>query len=88
MLRDHRSRIGSLDLRTSTTSLGRELATASLAAALDHGRPSVVFGWLERSRAQAFRFQPVRPPDDNDTVEAVAELRQLAHQVRVAELEK
>lgn len=83
-LRDHRSRIGSLDLRTSTTALGRELATAGLAAALDHGSPAVVFGWLERSRAQAFRFEPVRPPDDS--VEAVAELRQLAHQVRVAEL--
>ncbi|SMD26165.1 CHAT domain-containing protein [Kibdelosporangium aridum] len=86
LLRDHRSRVGSLDLRTTTTSLGRELARAGLAAALDHGSPAVVFGWLERSRAQAFRFQPARPPDDDDTVEAVAELRQLAHQVRTAEL--
>jgi tetratricopeptide (TPR) repeat protein len=86
LLHDHRSRIGSLDLRTSTTVLGRELATAGLATALKDGRPSVVFGWLERSRAQAFRFQPVRPPADSLTVEAVAELRQLAHQVRVAEL--
>ncbi|GAB3875086.1 hypothetical protein GCM10029964_018300 [Kibdelosporangium lantanae] len=86
LLHDHRSRIGSLDLRTSTTVLGRELATVGLAAALDDGRPSVVYGWLERSRAQAFRFQPVRPPADSVTVEAVAELRQLAHQVRVAEL--
>ncbi|TCO50625.1 CHAT domain-containing protein [Actinocrispum wychmicini] len=85
-LRDHRSRIGSLDLRTSTTVLGRELATAGLTAALDHGGPAEVFGWLERSRAQAFRFEPVRPPADSATVEAVAELRQLAHQVRVAEL--
>jgi hypothetical protein len=86
LLRSHRSRIGSLDLRTSATFLGRELAEAGLAAALSHGGPSVVFGWLERSRAQAFRFQPVRPPADDETVEAVAELRQLAHQVRVAEL--
>jgi tetratricopeptide (TPR) repeat protein len=86
LLRDHRSRVGSLDLRTSTTSLGRELAQAGLAAALDHGSAPVVFGWMERSRAQAFRFQPVRPPDDDSTIEAVAELRQLAHQVRVAEL--
>ncbi|MEV4318934.1 CHAT domain-containing protein [Actinocrispum sp. NPDC049592] len=87
LLRSHRSRIGSVDLRTSATFLGRELAEAGLAAALSDGRPSVVFGWLERSRAQAFRFQPVRPPTDEVTMEAVAELRQLAHQVRVAELE-
>ncbi|MET0133955.1 MAG: CHAT domain-containing protein, partial [Kibdelosporangium sp.] len=86
LMQDHRSRVGSLDLRTSTTSLGRELAGAGLAAALEHGSPNVVFGWLERSRAQAFRFQPVRPPADDDTMEAVAELRQLAHQVRAAEL--
>ncbi|ALG14697.1 hypothetical protein AOZ06_10960 [Kibdelosporangium phytohabitans] len=86
LLRDHRGRAGSLDLRTSTTSLGRELARAGLAAALANGSPPVVFGWLERSRAQAFRFQQVRPPDDDDTIEAVAELRQLAHQVRTAEL--
>ncbi|MBP2319872.1 tetratricopeptide (TPR) repeat protein [Kibdelosporangium banguiense] len=86
LLRDHRSRVGSLDLRTSTTSLGRELARTGLAAALAHGAAPVVFGWMERSRAQAFRFQPVRPPDDDTTIEAVAELRQLAHQVRAAEL--
>nr|WP_042194571.1 CHAT domain-containing tetratricopeptide repeat protein [Kibdelosporangium sp. MJ126-NF4]CEL21410.1 hypothetical protein [Kibdelosporangium sp. MJ126-NF4]CTQ96023.1 hypothetical protein [Kibdelosporangium sp. MJ126-NF4] len=86
LLRDHHSRAGSLDLRTSTTSLGRELARTGLATALANGAPPVVFGWLERSRAQAFRFPQVRPPHDDDTVEAVAELRQLAHQVRTAEL--
>lgn len=86
LLRDHRGRTGSLDLRTSTTSLGRALARIGLSAALANGSPATVFGWLERSRAQAFRFQQVRPPDDDDTVEAVAELRQLAHQVRTAEL--
>ncbi len=86
LLSEHRSRFGSLDLQTGTTSLGGELARAGLAAALENGRPEVVFRWLERSRAQAFRFPPVRTPADEHTVDAVAELRQLAKEVRIAEL--
>ncbi|MBW4718529.1 CHAT domain-containing protein [Saccharothrix sp. SC076] len=86
LLREHRARFGSLDLQTGTTSLGGELARAGLAAALDNGKPEVVYRWLERSRAQAFRFPPVRTPADEHTVDAVAELRQLSLDVRAAEL--
>jgi len=86
LLREHRRRFGSLDLQTGTTSLGGELARAGLAAALDDGRPEVVHRWLERSRAQAFRFPPVRTPADEHTVDAVAALRQLARESRAAEL--
>ncbi|RKT54831.1 CHAT domain-containing protein [Saccharothrix australiensis] len=86
LLREHRGRFGSLDLQTGTTSLGGELARAGLAAALENGRPEVVYRWLERSRAQAFRFPPVRTPADEHTVDAVAELRQLAREARAAEL--
>ncbi|MBB5953949.1 tetratricopeptide (TPR) repeat protein [Saccharothrix tamanrassetensis] len=86
LLREHRSRFGSLDLQTGTTSLGGELARAGLAAALDNGKPEVVYRWLERSRAQAFRFPPVRTPADEHTVDAVAALRQLAREARAAEL--
>jgi len=85
-LQRHRSRFGSIDLQTGTTSLGKELADAGLAAALAQRRPSVVFRWLDRSRAQAFRFRPVRPPAHPETVDAVAELRYLAMQIRVGEL--
>ncbi|SDC51849.1 CHAT domain-containing protein [Actinokineospora iranica] len=86
LLRDHRGRFGSLDLQTGTTSLGGELASAGLAAALDSGSPEVVYRWLERTRAQAFRFRPVRTPADEQTVDAVAELRHHARQARAAEL--
>jgi hypothetical protein len=45
-----------------------------------------VFAWLERSRAQAFRVRPVRPPADPQAAAALAELRQLSLLSREAEL--
>jgi tetratricopeptide (TPR) repeat protein len=85
-LAEHRARLGSLDLQAGTGALGLELAQAGLGAALDDGSPRLVFGWSERARAQAFRLRPVRPPADPVTAEAVAELRQLRHGLREAEL--
>ncbi len=81
-----RGRLGSLDLRVGSAALGRELAALGLRTALAGGRPATVLHWSERSRAQAFRVQPVRPPDDPRTADALAELRQLRHRMRTAEL--
>jgi len=53
---------------------------------LEQGAPRQVFAWLERSRAQAFRVRPVRPPDDPDETAALSELRQLSMLMRTAEL--
>jgi hypothetical protein len=86
-LREHRNRLGSLDFQTSTGALGDELGQAGLDAALDDGSPGLIFAWSERSRAQAFRSSPVRAPDDPETAEAVAELRQLSQTLRAAELQ-
>ncbi|WP_410605104.1 CHAT domain-containing protein [Amycolatopsis sp. lyj-90] len=84
-LEAYRSGFGSLDLRTGVASLGRDLAKTGLTAAWANGSPEVVFRWLERSRAQAFGIQrPHRP--DGETVDAVAELRQLAGKIRTTEL--
>jgi hypothetical protein len=85
-LDQHRSRFGSVDLQTGAATLGKELARLGLATALRAGAPAQVFSWLERSRAQAFRVQQVRPHADADTVALVAELRQLATVARGAEL--
>jgi len=86
-LRRRRARFGSLDLQTGTAALGVELARLGLAGAVRSGRPSTTFTWLERSRAQAFRVRPVRPPADEATLDAVAELRKCASVARTAELE-
>ncbi|WP_033262381.1 CHAT domain-containing protein [Amycolatopsis vancoresmycina] len=82
----HRVRFGSFDLQTGAASLGDELARTGLAAALDTADPEVVFRWLERSRARAFQVPAVRAPTDERTLDAVAELRHLAHEARTAEL--
>jgi CHAT domain-containing protein len=81
-----RGRLGSLDLQTGAAALGAELAAAGLRLALDRGSAPLLFAWLERSRAQAFRIRPVRPPTDPRAAAAAAELRQLSHLIRSAEL--
>ena len=86
LLRVRRGRLGSVDLQTGAAALGADLAAAGLRQALDRGSAPLVFAWLERSRAQAFRARPVRPPADAATAEIVAELRQLGYLIRSAEL--
>jgi tetratricopeptide (TPR) repeat protein len=86
LLRGRRGRLGSVDLQTGAAALGADLAAAGLRQAMDSGSASLVFGWLERSRAQAFLARPVRPPADARTAEIVAELRQLGYLIRSAEL--
>jgi hypothetical protein len=86
LLRARRGRLGSVDLQTGAAALGADLAAAGLRQALDRGSASLVFAWLERSRAQAFRARPARPPADAATAEILAELRQLGCLIRSAEL--
>jgi hypothetical protein len=81
-----RGRLGSIDLQTGIAAQGAELAAAGLRLALDRGSAPLVFAWLERSRAQAFRVRPVRPPADPQVAAALAELRQLGRLLREAEL--
>ena len=86
LLGARRGRLGSVDLQTGAAALGADLAAAGLRQALHRGSAPLVFGWLERSRAQAFLARPVRPPADARTAEVVAELRQLEYLIRTAEL--
>jgi tetratricopeptide (TPR) repeat protein len=81
-----RGRLGSIDLQTGAAALGADLAAAGLRQALDRGSAPLVFAWLERSRAQALRAKPVRPPADPRAAEILAELRQLSYLIRGAEL--
>ena len=86
LVQARRGRLGSIDLRTGTTALGADLAAAGLRLALERESAALVFAWLERSRAQAFRARPVRPPADPQAAALLAELRQLGRLIREAEL--
>jgi tetratricopeptide (TPR) repeat protein len=86
LLHARRGRLGSVDLQTSSAALGADLAAAGLRLALERGSAPLVFAWLERSRAQAFRVRPVRPPADPRAALLLAELRQLSYLIRQSEL--
>jgi tetratricopeptide (TPR) repeat protein len=86
LLHTRRGQLGSLDLQTGTAALGAELADFGLRLVLGTGSASQVFSWVERSRAQAFRVHPVRPPADAEAAAVLAELRQLSFLIRAAEL--
>lgn len=85
-LHEQRMTLGSFDLQTGTAALGRELTRTGLSLALESGSVRSIFAWSERSRAQAFRVRPVRPPHDPALAAAVAELRHLDEVLRTAEL--
>jgi tetratricopeptide (TPR) repeat protein len=86
LVHTRRGTLGSVDLKTGTAALGADLAAAGLRLALERGSAPAVFAWLERSRAQAFRARPVRPPADQEAAAVLAELRQLGQLIRDAEL--
>lgn len=86
-LHEQRAGLGSRDLQAGTAALGVELTGTGLRLALESRSVRAVFAWSERSRAQAFRLRPVRPPQDPDTAAALAELRHLDGALRAAELD-
>ena len=86
LVQARRGRLGSVDLQTGAGALGADLAGAGLRLALESGSAPAVFAWLERSRAQAFRVRPVRPPADPQAAAVLAELRLLTRRIREAEL--
>ena len=83
-LHRYQATFGSLDLQTAVAVHGSPLAEAGLAAALGDGRPSTVLAWAERSRALASRLPPVRPPEDPDAAQALAQLRALRREQQEA----
>ncbi len=86
MIHARRGQLGSLDLQTGAAALGTDLALTGLRMAVDRGSAPLVFAWLERTRAQAFRVRPVRPPADPQAAAMLAELRRLIYLIRDAEL--
>lgn len=86
-LHHHRERFGSLELQTGVTSMGAALTERGLGLALDSGRPTTVFSWSERSRAQAYRLPSVTPIEDTETADRMAQVRTLRDTIREAEQE-
>jgi CHAT domain-containing protein len=73
----HRATLGATELRAHASGHAEDLATLGQRVALDSGRPDAVLEWTERFRAAALRLPPVRPPDDREVAEELAELRKV-----------
>lgn len=73
--------LGSLDLRTAGAVHAVALAHVGLDVALGRGRAGDVLALVERSRATSTRLPRLRPPEDERTVELLAELRQVEDKV-------
>lgn len=83
-----RDRMGGLELVSGTAVHGRELGELAVRLVLDDRRPAArrLFTWLERTRAQVYRYQPLPSLADPELAERVAESRTLSQEVRQARM--
>lgn len=79
-----RDRMGGLDLLSGTAAHGQELGELAVRLALDTN-PRRLFEWLERTRAQTYRYEPGAGGDDPVLAERVAEVRGLNQSIRQAQ---
>ena len=82
------SSFGSLDLQTNVVGRGVRLAVRGLSLAARSSSDAVLFEWSERARMLASRIQPVRAPQDTQTVSDLAELRAQPAYEREVELRR
>ncbi|KAA2262437.1 CHAT domain-containing protein [Solihabitans fulvus] len=85
-----RDRMGGLDLLCGTAVHGRELGELAVRLVLDSTHTEAdarrLFGWLERTRAQVYRYEPLPAIDDPMLAERVAEIRSLSRALQQAKL--
>nr|WP_232237534.1 CHAT domain-containing tetratricopeptide repeat protein [Actinoalloteichus fjordicus] len=86
-----RDRMGGLDLVSGTAVHGRELGELAIRLVLDPTRGRVdagrLFSWLERTRAQVYRYQPQPPIADPVLAERVDDYRVLSKELQQARLD-
>ncbi|CAM3986923.1 CHAT domain-containing protein [Kibdelosporangium persicum] len=86
-----RDRMGGLELVSATAIHGQELGDLAVRLVLDGGDSTAearrMFGWLEQTRAQMYRYEPVSGIDDPQLVELIAEIRNLGYALRQAKLD-
>ncbi|HJP75796.1 MAG TPA: CHAT domain-containing protein [Pseudonocardiaceae bacterium] len=83
-----RDRMGGAELVSGTAVHGRALGQLAVRLVVEHSRSPAraLFGWLERTRAQLYRYQPLPAPDDPVLAEKVSEYRYLSRQLQQARL--
>ncbi|MEV4318871.1 CHAT domain-containing protein [Actinocrispum sp. NPDC049592] len=79
-----RDRMGGLELLSGTALHGRELADLAVRTVLGSANPRRLFEWLERTRAQTYRYQPLAGVDNPELAERIAEVRSLTESIHQA----
>ncbi|HEU5476188.1 MAG TPA: CHAT domain-containing protein [Actinophytocola sp.] len=69
--------LGATEMRVHVSAFGTELATLGLGLAHAARDARSILVWAERARARTMRLRPVKPPQDPDLADALAELRRL-----------
>ncbi|MEU4806521.1 CHAT domain-containing protein [Actinosynnema sp. NPDC023587] len=85
---DHvRDRMGGLELLSGTALHGRDLSELAVHLVLSGGNPRRLFAWLERTRAQTYRYEPLTRFDNPELAERIAEIRTLTQSIHQAKHE-
>ncbi|WP_329789455.1 CHAT domain-containing protein [Lentzea sp. DG1S-22] len=73
-----RDQLGGLELVSATAVHGRELSELAIKLALEDADARRLFAWLERTRAQTYRYEPLEATDNNEVAERITEVRNLS----------
>jgi hypothetical protein len=73
-----RDQLGGLELVSATAVHGRELSELAITLALEDADARRLFVWLERTRAQTYRYEPLESTDNNEVAERITEVRNLS----------
>ncbi|MEU6246272.1 CHAT domain-containing tetratricopeptide repeat protein [Glycomyces sp. NPDC047010] len=81
LLDDYRTTFGSVEFQAGVSALGVQLSQTGLGYTTNHGTPSDMLRWAERSRAQVLRVPPVKSSGTPAAREALGRLRQARQEV-------
>jgi CHAT domain-containing protein len=80
-----RDRMGGLELVSGTALHGQELADLAVKLVLAGANAKRLFDWLERTRAQTYRYEPLADSEDPELADRVAEVRGLSQAIHQAQ---
>jgi CHAT domain-containing protein len=81
VVNDQQANMAATELRAHIASHAGDAARQGLRLALETRRPSCIWQWMERRRANSLRPLPARPPRDEVLAAQLAELRRLAQEI-------
>jgi CHAT domain-containing protein len=80
-----RDRMGGLELVSGTALHGQELSELAIKLVLAGANAKRLFDWLERTRAQTYRYEPLADSADPELADRVAEVRGLSQAIHQAQ---